>query len=365
MPDEEKATEESTPNPESSPTLTCNGCGARLTYLPGTRSLTCAYCGSENPIADTGASIDEMDYRRFLEEQYESEERVEVVTVHCEGCGATVTLDPDVTSDRCPYCSTALVVSGGSSSLLLKPRGVIPFQLDLKKARESFRRWLGGLWFAPSDLKRNVRRDALEGVYLPYWTYDAATSSSYDGQRGEHYTVMERSSSGQMRQVRRTRWMPAAGMVDVDFDDVLVAASRTLEPRQLRRLEPWYLGSMEPLQEDFLRGFRTQTYQVEPTEGMETARAIMEARIREAVRRDIGGDEQRIQRLDTTLRDIRFKPILLPVWISSFRYGKKIYRFLINGQTGEVQGKRPYSWFKIIGTLLGIALVIVILAAVL
>ena len=60
MPDSEKAQKESTPNLESSPTLTCSGCGARLRYLPGTRSLTCEYCGAENPIADTGASIDEM-----------------------------------------------------------------------------------------------------------------------------------------------------------------------------------------------------------------------------------------------------------------------------------------------------------------
>ena len=351
--------------PETAPALTCLGCGARLTYLPGTRSLTCEYCGTRNEISDSGKSIREIDYNRFLEEQYAAEERMDVVTVRCGGCGATVTLDPNVTSDRCPYCSTALVVAGGSTSRMLKPHALVPFQVDLKHARASFRRWLGGLWFAPSDLKRKARRDALAGVYVPYWTYDAATTNIYAGERGEHYTVMERNSSGQMRQVRRTRWMPAAGQIEVSFDDVLVSACRSLETSQIRRLEPWHLQQLEPFQEDYLRGFRAQAYEVELTTGMETARRIMENQIRAAVRQDIGGDEQRIHSLDTTMRNVTFKHVLLPVWVSAFRYNDKVYRFLINGQTGEVQGKRPYSWFKIIGLLLGIAAAIFILTAVL
>ena len=43
----------------------------------------------------------------------------------------------------------------------------------------------------------------------------------------------------------------------------------------------------------------------------------------------------------------KFKHILLPIWIASYRYNDKVFRFLINGQNGQVQGEAPYSWVKI------------------
>ena len=354
-----------TPAPESSPTLTCRGCGARLAYLPGTRSLTCEYCGTTNPITDHAEPLTEIDYEPFLAEQYAREERMEVVTVRCDGCGAMVTLDPLVTSDRCPYCATALVVAGGSTSTLLKPGALAPFIVNHKKAQAQFKRWLNSLWFAPSDLKSKHHRETLTGVYLPYWTFDAATSSHYRGERGDHYTGMESRLSGQPRQARHTRWTSVANQVDLDFDDVAVPAARSLDSAQLRNLGPWNLKELVPFHEDYIRGFRAQAYEVALPDGLKAARTLMEREIRDAVRRDIGGDEQRIHSVETALRNVTFKHVLLPIWVSSFRYNGKVYRFLINGQSGEVQGKRPISWFKVIRALLGIAAAIFILVAIL
>jgi len=82
--------------------------------------------------------------------------------------------------------------------------------------------------------------------------------------------------------------------------------------------------------------------------------------IRTDVCRDIGGDHQRIHSLKTEFDKTTFKHILLPIWISSYRYHGKVYRFLVNGRTGEVQGERPMSWIKIAGTAV---LVIAIAAA--
>ena len=76
---------------------------------------------------------------------------------------------------------------------------------------------------------------------------------------------------------------------------------------------------------------------------------------------DIGGDHQRIQTLDTRHNDITFKHVLLPMWICSYRYKEKIYRFLVNARTGEVQGQRPWSWVKITLTALSAAAVIFML----
>jgi hypothetical protein len=44
---------------------------------------------------------------------------------------------------------------------------------------------------------------------------------------------------------------------------------------------------------------------------------------------------------------ITYKHILLPVWLSAYRFNAKVYRFMVNARTGEVVGERPYSAWKI------------------
>lgn len=348
--------------------LKCTGCGAVLEFKPGTTNLTCTYCGAENVIAQKAEKIEEIDYVKFINEKLDKEEKIDVVAVKCESCGASITLEPNVTSDECPYCDQNIVVEGGSTSTLLKPRSVLPFKITRKKAAESFRTWIGKLWFAPSDLKRNTQNEKIDGIYLPYWTYDTNTDSYYSGQRGdyyyetEHYTTTndQGETVTKQRRVRRTRWTPVSGSVAIGFDDVLVIASNSLPTKYTERLEPWYLKDLLPYDNKYLSGFRSENYQVEVTAGMEIAKQKMEPTIRSTIRRDIGGDEQRISSLDTSYHDITFKHILLPIWISSYRYRDKVYRFLINGQTGEVQGERPYSALKIALTVLAVIAVIVI-----
>ena len=106
--------------------------------------------------------------------------------------------------------------------------------------------------------------------------------------------------------------------------------------------------------EDPAFGFRAESYHVDLAEGFDHSRQIMDIHIRTLVRSDIGGDEQRISSIRTQHDNVTFKHILLPVWISAYRYKDKIYRFLINGRTGEVQGERPWSWAKIVLLVAGV-----------
>ena len=85
----------------------------------------------------------------------------------------------------------------------------------------------------------------------------------------------------------------------------------------------------------------------------------MDEGIRRLVRRDIGGDEQRITSVNTQHDNVTFKHILLPIWISAYRYKDRVYRFLINSRTGEVQGERPWSWVKIVLLVMAVLLLII------
>ena len=193
-----------------------------------------------------------------------------------------------------------------------------------------------------------------DGIYVPFWTYDADTQSSYRGQRGEHYyetewvnVTVNGKTERRQQQVQKTRWYAAQGRVSRQFDDVLVMASRSLPARLGNDLTPWDLGKLEPYTPDYLAGFQAEGYTVSLADGNACAHEVMAGVIEGDVRHDIGGDVQRIDSINTDYSAETFKHILLPVWMAAYKYGGKSYRFLVNGQTGEVQGERPYSWWKI------------------
>jgi LSD1 subclass zinc finger protein len=339
--------------------IKCANCGAILVYAPGIEALQCSYCGTENRIdAIVPARTDEIDYAKFLSATNLTAEQCRLVhTVACKACGATTTLAPNTAAASCPFCDTALIVQQAQTTTIIKPRYLLPFKIDIAKAGASFRFWAKKRWFAPGDLKRwSETADRLNGVYIPYWTYDAATSSDYHGERGanhtESYTAVENGKS--VRRTRSTiRWVPVSGHVRSDFDDVLILATRSLPEKYANKLDPWDLANLAEYNEHYLSGFRAETYQVDLPTGFEKAKNIMEISIREAIRRDIGGDHQRIRSLKTSYGNVTFKHILLPIWISAYRYHTKVYRFMVNGRTGEVQGERPWSWAKITLAILG------------
>ena len=128
---------------------------------------------------------------------------------------------------------------------------------------------------------------------------------------------------------------------------MLVLASKSLPKKYTDALEPWDLSSLEPYKPEYLAGFRAEGYQVELVDGFTEARAYMDRMIRRDVKYDIGGDDQRISSVDTTVSDVTFKHILLPVWLAAYKYQGDTYRFVVNGRTGRVQGERPYSVWKI------------------
>jgi LSD1 subclass zinc finger protein len=350
--------------------LACKSCGALLKFKPGTRHLACEYCGSENEIASPEVTdeIREISLDDFLATNFENEEKMEVVTVKCESCHAISTFDQKTSSSHCPFCASPLVVKGGTTSLVHKPQYVLPFGIDENKSRDNFRRWLKSLWFAPNDLKHYADAGKLNGMYLPFWTFDCSTRTSYTGQRGEDYYDTETYSAVEngknvtrTRQVLKTRWYPASGNVSNTFDDVLIEASTTLKKDKLRGLEPWDIKNLVSFNDKYLSGFQTETYQVDVKSGYTEAKTRMDPVIENSIRTDIGGDRQMIHYTNIAYSNPTFKHILLPVWLSAYRYNNKVYQFLINARTGEVQGERPWSAFKIaLAVIAGILAVILV-----
>ncbi len=346
--------------------ITCSNCAANLKYMPGTSSLKCEYCGTLNEIDVSDEEIEEIDYEKFLNENDVTTEKIDITTIECDSCGAESTFENNIVSGDCPFCGSNIVLSGGTSHSVIKPKSLLPFNIDSTKAFAEFRLWIKKLWWAPNALKKFARlNEKLAGMYIPFWTYDSDTTCKYRGRRGDNYTTTETyttTENGQTvtktRTVTRIRWTSVLGTVYNSFDDILIVGTTSLPKKYLEKLEPWDLENLVPFDEKFLSGFRTESYHIGLKEGFEDAKSKMIKQIKSSVKRDIGGDHQQITSMNTKYDNISFKHILLPVWISAYKFKNKTYRIMINARTGEVQGERPYCWIKITLAVLAVLLIV-------
>jgi hypothetical protein len=322
-----------------------------MRFDPGGDRMVCDHCGNTESLASAAPSaIQEIDIRRGLDAAARDAPMEETRVLSCPNCAAQVEFDPDVHAAECPFCATPVVADTGTNRHI-KPAAVGPFVLEERDAHAAMDRWLGSLWFAPNGLTKYARKgQKMTGVYVPFWTIDAQTDTAYQGQRGDVYYVTQtvmRDGKPQQVQVPKIRWTPRRGRVSRFFDDVLVLASTALPKRHTDALEPWDLSRLAPYAPQYLAGFRAEAYSVDLPAGLEEAKARMDAVIARDVRMDIGGDQQRIDRMQTQLSAVTFKHILLPVWVAAYKYRGESYRFVVNGQSGRVQGERPYSAIKI------------------
>jgi hypothetical protein len=291
------------------------------------------------------------------------------IEVKCDSCGATVTFTPPEVAGECSFCGAHIVAQPKSADPLVAPEAVLPFRVTNQQAMADIKKWTSTRWFAPNALKKMAYHEGIGGVYLPFWTYDSNTTSPYHGQRGEYYyveeTYQDTDAQGnrvtRTRQVRHTRWHSTSGTVTRWFDDILIPATKAVPLARLNALEPWDLASLTSYDPAYLSGYKAQRYQIDLPQGFEQAKVIMARQIEQDIRSDIGGDEQRIDRYMTSYSAITFKHILLPVYLGAYRFKGKVYQVMVNAQTGEIQGERPYSAWKIALFVLLILLVIAVI----
>ena len=354
--------------------FSCKNCGSDLVYSPASQDLLCRSCGHHYPVDTSAEPIKEYDFNQAVQElsrlRHDTGENKldnhEITTIQCPSCGAEFSFKENEHAGNCLYCETPIIASTAHARFI-EPRSLLPFAIQKKQAIEIYNKWIGSRWFAPSALKSHSKRnDKLVGIFLPYWTYDSQTYSQYQGQRGITYydrqvysTVENGRSVTRTRTVARIRWTPVSGRVNLHFDDVLIGATKTLPRTIINHLQPWDLDNLVPYSEEYISGFRSEIYQVTVDQGFLQAENIMENKIRQSIRYDIGGDHQRISAVNTQHSDTSFKHILLPVWSAAFKYHKKTYRYVINGRNGTIQGERPYSFVKIALAVLAAIIILI------
>jgi DNA-directed RNA polymerase subunit RPC12/RpoP len=343
-------------------TYPCGGCGARLEFAPGSTAMRCPYCGFQQEIHAGDRQIHEIAFAELAVLPRKPVGSIGAYVFQCQRCAART--ETNETASLCQFCGSPLVIDAAASGQIV-PEGVLPFLLDRGAVREVMRKWTSSRWFAPSALKKVGETETTKSTYVPQWTFDSQTVSQYRGQRGEYYWVTESytDSDGktQTRQVRQTAWHPAQGTVSRAFDDVLAPGSSVLPVEHVDELAPWPLAEAAPYQPQFLAGHSALRYDVEPEAGFDEAKNRMAPVIDDDCRRDIGGDEQQVDSVDTQHHDVTFKLMLVPIWVATYLYAGRSWQILINGRTGEIHGDRPWSRMKIaLAVILGMLLMVVV-----
>jgi hypothetical protein len=331
----------------------CEGCGADLAFHIGSQRLVCPHCNFSKDLQSSGAQVSERGLEEALAKIAARRTRAAPPLAPgrreftCKTCAATIVFEGTLTSGECAYCGNAVVDADVHAAADRLPvDGLVPFLVEKERAKQALQAWVKSLWFAPNAFKRRGVQGTLNGLYLPYWTFDAMTASRYTGERGEHYWVKVGSGKNERRE-RRTRWHHAAGNLQRFFDDVLVCAKTGLPPRLVRALEPWPLDKCIPFNAAALAGYAAMTYDQELRAGFAQAGEQIRQALQADVRRLIGGDEQRISSIDTHYSALTYKHLLLPVWMLAYTWNNKTYQVIVNACNGDVEGERPYSWIKI------------------
>lgn len=340
---------------EQTRTYPCSQCGAQLVFDIAKQKLACPSCGYEADI-DTSqlAPPEEHDLAtvvqrlRTLEAEAAARPPSGEKEIVCQSCGGHTTFTGSLTATRCPYCATPIQRDDvHEAPARIAVDGVLPFQIDEKVARANLEKWINSRWFAPTEFKKYKTTGAFSSVYAAYFTYDSNTHTWYEGQRGDDYTVTV--GSGEDRHTEtRTAWHHVSGQVSNAFDDVTVLANDGFHPKRVKALEPWPTQTAEPYSPQFVAGHLCRTYDRDVETCFPEAKAEMDSAIDDTIRRDIGGDHQRISSKNTQHLTLTFKHLLLPIWLLTVVYEGKPFQVFINGMTGEVQGNRPWSKVKIL-----------------
>ncbi|ANX00825.1 hypothetical protein CSTERLE_04130 [Thermoclostridium stercorarium subsp. leptospartum DSM 9219] len=330
----------------------CPGCGADMVFDVEKQALSCPYCENIIEINAENSSIKEYP----IEAAAETASRNwggKTVIIHCDSCGAETVMDANRLTAECAFCGS-IHIRTQSNEDVIKPESLVPFKIDKQTAINKFRTWLKKRYLSPGNLKILAREEKIHGVYIPFWTFDADTNSFYTAEKGIYYYDTERvyvkdgkgGGRYEQRRVRKTRWYPTSGVYRHYFNDVLVCASNQEGRNLIKRIEPFYTTELVPYRSEYLPGFCAEKYSIGLEEGFIEARARMDSELRKLITRHIAADEVRNLRVRTSYSNVKFKHILLPVWIAAYRYGDRIYKFVVNGQTGLVKGEAPVSIVK-------------------
>ena len=325
----------------------CNSCNSKMHYSAEREKLYCNYCGIEEDFEKASDKVKEIPLHEAVKAmQSFSPQSIDKIVIACLSCHSEIMIQSNEVYIRCSFCGSEKVNKGAYKKNLIQPQGIIPFSISKQAAKDAFNAWIKEGWFRPNSLRTASFLESLKGIYLPFWTFDAATYSEWVGEQGIYYYVTV-SRNGKRQRQRRTRWHHKSGSFHYNFDDVLIAGSSNIALNIIENIYPYNLKAVINYLPELMIGWDAQIYNIEIDKAYAAADLRMHNMLYKEASRHLGGDTQRNLQVSSDFSAQTYKHIILPIWICTYTYHGKIYQFAVNGQAGKIEGEKPYSRVKI------------------
>ena len=329
----------------------CPGCGATVKYDPATLKMVCPFCGTsrELPQPEVGAVIEELDFNTAIQRASVNWGSVRKLIV-CANCGGQALYDASQVSGCCPFCGSTSVMPAAENEQIMAPGAVIPFTVDSEKAERCFHDYVARKRFCPKAIQQCKLKN-LVGMYLPFWTFDTDTVSSYIAKIGFKHTDSDGDTYYTYKKYK--------GVNNQFIDDMVVFATDKIKHPHISKVQNFYFDKLVPYKPEYLAGFAAERYTVGLNDGWERAKVLITKKLKNDIgqfeRKRNHGDTVKEVNLSTNYYNVKFKYLLAPIYLATYEYGNKTYSVAINGQTGETFCDTPsYLWKIILFIALGV-----------
>ena len=324
--------------------MKCGSCGGTLRYDIASYGLVCDFCGTVRRLhrPEEGAAIGEFDFATALRGSG-TNWGVTRRLVACKSCGAQLLYNSDQMSGMCPYCGSAVVLSAEDADCGVAPSAIIPFTLTKEQVAEKFYRWNKFAFWSPEKFRRGKILSELTPVYIPYWSFEADAVTTYSGRFG--HTV----GSGDRE---RTDWYQKTGIAEKHISEFNVCGSRKFfNDKMLNSVVSFKSRECLPYTLETLSGMAAEIYTIGIDEAWNYAKTTgLKKEIMESTREHEHADCYSNLVYSTEYYNVKFKYVLVPVYLAGCRYGGKIYNVVASGTNGRGKCGRPISIAKFIIT---------------
>lgn len=361
--------------------LKCPSCGAPINFDAASGKMKCAFCDASfsveevnqfNGISQANAELSQAQQAQqgvnaepaegqpgwveppptYLDEKTGKK----MAEFKCDSCGGEIIGEADMVSAKCPWCNNNFVSTSQLTSTRVPDR-MIPFSMTKEQALDAFKAQMKDLKLLPKAF-RNVSVEDIQGVYVPYWLYDAtvAGTATFEGEQLSTWSDKDYEyTEHNVYQLNR------AG--HVEFLDVPVAGTTKVTDTITESIEPYDYTKSTAFSPAYLTGFMTNKYDVSAEMANPRALERMKDSTIETLRDSIHG-YQSVTEISSSVNpaygDLEY--VFLPVWLMNVEFRGKNYNYAMNGQSGKFVGTFPVDkgkyWGGLIGILAGVSIIL-------
>ena len=343
----------------------CPSCGGALNFDSELQTVKCPYCDTEfdmEALRELDAALeqlpqDDMTWQKQPGEDWQDQEQDGLGSFVCQSCGGELVCEVTTAASNCPYCGNPVIMTQRLSGAL-RPDLVIPFKLDKAAAKAALKNHFKGKPLLPKTFKTENRLEQLQGVYVPFWLFDA------DADADIRYKATRVSVwSDSKYNYTKTSYYSIHRAGSLGFDGVPVDGSQKMDDVLMESLEPFDLTQAVDFQTAYLAGYLADRYDVGAGDCIGRANRRIKTSTENAFMQTVIGYNTVLPQTSAVqLKNSKVSYALLPVWVLNTKYKDKDYLFAMNGQTGKFVGNLPINWGAFWGWFLGIAAAVTALA---